>query len=255
MNKIQLKTERSRETKLPQDVNQEKYDQTGSISLRREERQKCTVVSSREERENTPETTEQETVENGETIYTCKVCKKEFHREYSLRIHSRSHTRCKGCLRGVLPRDLMSHNRLCKKLKKVLAREADENLMLMTKKDRRTQMYSCPYCVVTSSSRNKFLRHMHHHLLVRPFACSVCQKNYCNTQALEKHMLIHQDERKSAETNGDMTWTMPLEDTEEASVSPSKDSSSIISSNDVERGPSQGDEADSQMENNGGTND
>ena len=245
---MQHKTERSPETKPPQDVKQD-------IGLRREERYKCSVMSSREERKSTTDNTEQERVENGETIYTCKICQKTFKREYSLRIHARSHTRCKGCQRDVLPLDLMSHNRHCKKLKKVLAREADENLMLMAKKDRRTQRYSCPHCKIMSSSKGKFLRHIHLHMVVKPFACSVCQKNYCNNQTLEKHMLIHQDKTKSAETNGDMTWTMPLEDTEEASGSPSKDLSSTISSNNVERGPSDGNKTETEMENIGCTND
>ncbi|XP_060935748.1 zinc finger protein 425-like [Limanda limanda] len=214
----------------------------------KKEIQKCTVSSGEEEREDTTETTEQETVENGATVYTCKVCQREFHREYSLRIHARSHTRCKGCQKNVPPRDVMSHNINCKKLKKVLAREADENLLLMTKKDGRTQRYSCPYCKKTSSSRNKFLHHIHLHLRVKPFACSVCKKDYCNKQSLEKHMLLHQDKNKSAETKGDMTWTMPLEDTEEASVSPSREPGSTISSDNVENRPSQGDKAESQID-------
>ncbi|XP_062250350.1 zinc finger protein Xfin-like [Platichthys flesus] len=220
----------------------------------KKERQKCTVMSSKEKREDTTVTIERETLENAETIYTCKICQRKFHREYSLRIHTRSHTRCKGCHKNVPPRDVTSHKRHCKKLKKVLAREADENLLLIYKKDKRTQMYSCPYCKITSTSRSKFLRHVRLHLRVKPFSCSLCKKNYCNKQYLQKHMLIHQAQKKAAEKKGDMTWTMPLEDTEEASVSPSKDPSSTMTGNNVEGGPSPGDEAEWQMENNGCTN-
>ncbi|XP_019962563.1 zinc finger protein 660-like [Paralichthys olivaceus] len=248
----QPQSQTSDKKKLPQGLKPDNHDKTASVGVRRgrrqlkEKGQTCTVTSSREERKNTTETTEQETVENGARIYTCNLCSKTFNTEFGQRVHARSHMCCRGCRKVFpFPCDMKSHKRLCKKLKKVLANESQrrkrEKLLLTSKKDGSNKMYSCPCCMKKSSSKGKLMQHIHSHTIEKPFACSVCQKKFHVNDVLQKHMTKkHQDKMKPAETNGDLAWTMPLEDIEGDSVSPSKDSSSTVSSNNVKKGPSQG---------------
>ncbi|GAA6225375.1 zinc finger protein 761-like [Lates japonicus] len=238
--------------------------------------QENTVRSRRQERKvAVAKSAEQKTAGNGsEKKYTCKFCKKVFDTMFGRSVHVRSHKRCQGCKKEFpFPSSLRCHKSSCVKFKRLLAKEApcsnppkaepcgDENQTLPSKKqviikkenspspgshskcpvqkDGSTKKYPCPYCSKTFRMRCSMKDHVRVHTGEKPFLCSMCPKKFRLNQLLKNHTLrMHNNQIDSSETNGDLAWTKPLEDTEDNQQhlnSPSKDTSHTVKRNKVQR--------------------
>ncbi|XP_073342396.1 uncharacterized protein [Pagrus major] len=108
-------------------------------------------------------------------------------------------------------------------------------------KDGPTNKHTCSFCNKKCESRCKMREHMHVHAGKKPFRCSVCLKKFRVNQSLKMHMTrMHKDQVNTSETNGVLSWTVPLEETEdnqEDLISPSKDTSKASNHNNVQRKP------------------
>ncbi|XP_039669111.1 zinc finger protein 62-like [Perca fluviatilis] len=267
---------------LLEDIKQEYTDLTGNAGHRGKGRnvtgkeQENTTKSKKEKRKTAAtESREKEMVKNGgEKSYSCKFCKKVFDTPFGRSVHVRSHKKCRGCKKEYrFPSALQLHKQTCKKLKQLLAKQAEstnppklescdeENPTAPSKKqlidekesppfssnisessiqkDRSTKKNSCVYCNKTFHRRSKLKEHVRVHTGERPFPCDMCSKKFRVNQALKKHIMrIHKDQMNSSETNENVASTEPLEDTEDDQEdlrSPKKDTSLAINHNNVQR--------------------
>lgn len=208
---------------------------------------------------------EQETVEDGSrNVYSCKICKKMFNTEFGRSVHERSHKKCRGCKKIFLfPSTLKAHKPHCKKLKKLLAREAANTAQTPFDKEetcapnekrpvnkkstpsknnghqahKNAGRYSCTFCSKTFDFRFKFIAHMRIHTGEKPYSCSICTKTFRIAQSLQVHM-VRRHNKQNGDINRDLSWTKPLEELEEnrdGLVSPSKRMSLEIKQNKRKR--------------------
>lgn len=269
--------------KLLQDIKEQCIDLTGRpTGLGEGKEQENTVKSKREERKTTAtesKSTEQETVEiDGEKRYSCKFCHKDFDTLFGRKVHMRTHKRCRGCKKKFpFPSTLKSHKPYCAKLQKLLAKDtqptdplkpqscdeekpaapskkqvilkkentpSSSSLSESSKKDESTKKHSCLHCNKKFGTRWRMEEHMRIHTGENPFPCSMCPKTFRINQALKVHITrAHKNQVDSSETNGGLSWTMPLElieDNQEDLVSssnPVQQSTTTKSSNPPQQSP------------------
>lgn len=200
---------------LPQEFREE-YSVKNAYSGHRRRRQNLSGkeqehVTKRETRKNTTTDSvpkQQETVDNGGIVYSCKFCHKVFDTEFGRNVHLRSHKRCQGCKREFpFPSALRCHKSSCQKLKKLLAKESE----------------SCGKAKLSTPSKKQEISRKG----------STLSSDSCSASARR-----HKDRMKSRETNGNLGWTKPLEEPEdngEDLVSPSKDASRAANYNNNQR--------------------
>ncbi|XP_074504932.1 uncharacterized protein LOC141775455 [Sebastes fasciatus] len=247
--------------KLLQDIKQECTDQTDGTVLRSRGRnlsgkeQENTTLSKREEGKlAAAESREKETEtekNDGQKLYSCKFCKKEFNTVFGRNVHARMHKKCKGCKREFpSPSALRCHKLSCKRLKRLLAKKAqlanppkpetcdEENPIAPSKtqevveeestpsstnqgessiqKAVYTKKHSCADCNKKFHSSFRLKEHVRVHTGEKPFPCRMCPKKFRINQSLKYHVLrMHKDQTNSIETNENLAWTMPLEETED----------------------------------------
>ncbi|KAL7394807.1 hypothetical protein ABVT39_004596 [Epinephelus coioides] len=241
-------------------------------STGKEKEQENTTKTKREERKlAATESTENETVKNVNVKkYTCKFCKKVFDTEFGRSVHVRSHKRCRGCKKGFpFPSALRLHKTTCQKLKKLLEAEvtnppkpdsSEEKPAAPSKeqaivkwsapstsnhsessiqKDESTKKNLCVHCNKTFDKPWALQQHIRVHTGERPYPCGICPKKFSVKQSRKKHILtVHKNQTKSCETNENLEWTKPLEDTEEIPedmTPPRKDKSPAIKHNGVKK--------------------
>lgn len=186
---------------------------------------------------------------DGGKRYSCRYCHKDFDSPFGRSVHVRSHKRCKGCKKEFpFPSLLKSHKPTCAKFKKWLAKKAhstdhskpqsseretikEENLSFSSnqsessKRREPTKMHSCIICNKIFRTPWSMEDHMRVHTSEKTFLCSMCPKKFQINKALKVHMTkIHKNHVNPSDINGGLSWTMPLEMTEdyqEDLVSPS----------------------------------
>ncbi|KAG7517725.1 zinc finger 62-like [Solea senegalensis] len=186
--------------------------------------------------ENATSKSTEETVENNGEMYSCKLCGKVFDKGIGLTMHTRSHMSCRGCRKMFpLPNSLEYHKQNCRKLKRLLSRMARRALRikqrsrkqvessppfghhseLSVQRVRPTKKHSCVYCHKMFLTKAKRKDHMRVHTGEKPFRCSICPKKFTKDSSLKTHIRkIHHGQMNPSEPQGDLAWTMPLEDTE-----------------------------------------
>ncbi|XP_034546557.1 zinc finger protein 235-like isoform X2 [Notolabrus celidotus] len=222
----------------------------------------------RKSAETSGESAAQQTVKReSERTCTCRYCEKAFDTPFGRHVHERCHEWCKGCKKLFSPpSSLESHKSHCKKLKILLAKDAQSqdtsecqshdaesqshdaesqttssNEVEAVKKDndanhaesvipndRPAKRYFCRFCGKKFRSSTRHEEHTRVHTGEKPCSCSFCPKKFRVNRALELHMMrIHKDQVNSRATNGDLAWTEPLEGNEE-SVSPGEETSAPV---------------------------
>ena len=65
----------------------------------------------------------------------------------------------------------------------------------MKEKQNVDETYPCPECQISFTTRKRVMRHMNRngHL---PYKCSDCPKNFSDTQMLERHSQLHDQQRQ-----------------------------------------------------------
>ncbi|XP_028272028.1 zinc finger protein 62 homolog isoform X2 [Parambassis ranga] len=231
-----------------------KLDLTGVEELRKREtqftgkEQRLTVKSKKQQKKSVvseSKSTQQKKYGNGsEYTYSCKICKKVFDTEFGRSVHVRSHRWCRGCKRVFqFPGALKSHKLSCKKLKKILKKEAASHSQTSCDEDRtpvpsqqqvivkkestlsshsdvklskRRKRFTCPHCDKQFKFRHRFKQHMLFHTGEKPFHCNMCPRKFHISQALKTHIKrIHRGPMSYSDTNGDVTWTKPLDKLED----------------------------------------
>ncbi|XP_067374763.1 zinc finger protein 878-like isoform X2 [Channa argus] len=233
--------------------------------------QKNAEETRRKERKFEKEPAELETNKNNmkNERYICKFCKKVFDTPFGRNVHVRSHKKCRGCKKEFpFPSALRYHKTNCEKLKKLLLREAlrtnpqqsqsreempSKSQVFVRKEDSASpsshsdssvqkddfpKIHRCTRCNKKFHVISRLKEHMRLHGGEKPFTCSVCLKKFHIQQALKTHMTrMHKDAMGTSGTNGDLTWTKPLEDTEdnrEDLISPSDNTKCTINLNNVQ---------------------
>ncbi|XP_059202715.1 macrophage migration inhibitory factor isoform X1 [Centropristis striata] len=229
--------------KLIQDIKQEYADLTGGTGSQRRLRRR-----KEESKISATEPKEKETVTNdSEKRYACRFCKNVFDTEFGRSVHVQSHKRCSGRKIFPVPSALGYHTAYCKKIKKLKAKEArfsnlakpdsceDEKQtapsikqVSVNKKITRSssnnressiqtdgpiKKYSCEQCNKAFNQRYRLAEHSRVHTGEKPYPCSMCPKKFRVSQSRKKHIMrIHKYQTNSSEINGDLAWTMPLEE-------------------------------------------
>ncbi|XP_072020158.1 uncharacterized protein [Amphiura filiformis] len=137
-------------------------------------------------------------------LYRCQYCHKSFIRSRNLQKHEEIHTKQTICNIGFspakdavgLPKRIDTTEEPCKCERSCTCLRHMSNL-IVDKKARTDEMYSCPYCnkgFTTSSKLKVHERQMH--TTEKPFKCQHCNKAYTQSHYLKKHESIHTESYK-----------------------------------------------------------
>lgn len=177
-----------------------------------------------------------------EGMYACGFCHKEFGTSFGHKVHLRTHLKCSGCKKKFRsPSVLKSHSLICKKLnskktkvestepmesqpdeeERTAPSEEQEDASLdkqnkPSKKHGSTRMHHCSYCKKQFHTLSKLNGHVCLHTGETPFPCRICPKKFHGAQALKVHIQrIHKGQLDSTEKSGGVSWTAPLDGTED----------------------------------------
>ncbi|XP_056898276.1 zinc finger protein 62 homolog [Takifugu flavidus] len=179
---------------------------------------------------------------DAEGMYACGFCHKEFGTSFGHRVHLRTHLKCSGCKKKFQSLSVLkSHGLICKKLnskknkgastkpsqsqpdeeKRTAAIEEWEDASLdkqnkPSKKHGSTRIHRCSYCKKQFHTLSKLNGHLRLHTGETPFPCRICPKKFHAAQALKVHVQrIHKGRLDSTEKSGGVSWTAPLDGTED----------------------------------------
>ncbi|KAF7228218.1 zinc finger protein 425 isoform X1 [Nothobranchius furzeri] len=179
-------------------------------------------------------------VENNPTFFSCMYCNKNFTTKGGLKTHIRYHKTCQGC-RNVFPYVEFTnvHKKSCKNYRKLMKNEAknstntheEDNVPALSRSQVTIKeepmetsvnptnalpvRHLCHICNIKFKLKAKFDKHMRHHTL-NTWPCSMCSRLFFSLGTLKCHMTrVHKDPSHFFDANGDLGWTMPLEDFED----------------------------------------
>uniref|UniRef100_A0A1A7WN82 C2H2-type domain-containing protein n=1 Tax=Iconisemion striatum TaxID=60296 RepID=A0A1A7WN82_9TELE len=179
-------------------------------------------------------------VENNPKNFPCRCCNKMFTTKGGLHTHMRYHKTCQGC-RNVFPYVEYTniHKQSCKIYKKWIKKEANNSKNACEEDDvpalSKSQVtikeepmeisvnpmevlpvrHFCKICNMKFKVKTKFDKHMRLHT-DNTWPCSVCSRSFCSLGSLKGHTTrVHKDPSHFFDANGDLGWTMPLEDFED----------------------------------------
>lgn len=136
-----------------------------------------------------------------EKVFSCRLCHKDFVSSAGLKIHVKSHKRCRGCKKEFPTKVVLNSHRLtcpgCKKWFKKRVQSSEQKEAVS------------PACIPSVSPK---MHYMQRRVNERTIKCSLCPRTFKLNKALKLHMTrIHRKKENPSNTNEDSSWTMPLE--------------------------------------------